>query len=428
MKVAIITFGCASNQADSDFMSSLLAEKEIPVLENPEDADIVIINSCTVKHHAEGKFWKCVREWQSAGKKIIAAGCVPQASEEAVKKLKNKGVSIIGVRDIDWVYDAVAAEIDSKHVIINSSGFKNPYKKPISLNGITGKLQINEGCVGFCSYCKTKFARGELLSYPVKDLVLQAECFLKQGAKELWLTSQDTGAYGLDIGESLITLANKITKLNGKFFLRIGMSNPNTIEPVLEEVLNLMRKDERVYRFLHIPIQSANDKVLKQMNRQYDKKMLASIFGKIEGSGLRITVSTDVICGFPGETEEQFNETLEFVKEIKPDVLNISRFWARPGTKAAKMKQHYNKIGIERARMLKKAFDQACKEKNKAWVGWKGKVLITEKGKGDTLISRNGHYKQIILEPGYKLGEFAEAEITRSRSFDFFGRALKRDV
>ncbi|HDP73733.1 MAG TPA: tRNA (N(6)-L-threonylcarbamoyladenosine(37)-C(2))-methylthiotransferase [Candidatus Woesearchaeota archaeon] len=428
MQVSIITFGCASNQADSDFMRSLLLEEGIAISEDPSEAGIIIVNSCTVKHHAESKFWKTVRELKLKGKRVIAAGCVPQADKQAEIKLKKSGISIIGVKDTDSICEAVKAESEGKHIVKNNSKKKNPYKKPITLSGITGKIQINEGCIGSCSYCKTKSARGDLISYPIKNLVTQAQCFIRQGAKELWLTSQDTGAYGRDIGTSLANLVKEIMIIQGDFFVRIGMSNPNTIKPLVKDIIRLMKKNERIYRFLHIPIQSANNQVLKGMNRKYDAKTLEEIFREISSSGLGITVSTDVICGFPNETEKQFLDTLDFIRKIKPDVLNISRYWARPGTKAASMKQPFNKVGINRTRKIKEEFDRISKEKNKAWAGWKGKALVTEKGKHGTYICRNKHYKQVILKSDERLGEFIEVEIERPRKFDFFGKALNRNV
>ncbi|MFO8015904.1 MAG: radical SAM protein, partial [Candidatus Woesearchaeota archaeon] len=182
------------------------------------------------------------------------------------------------------------------------------------------------------------------------------------------------------------------------FFVRVGMMNPDYVLKILDELIEAMKED-KIFRFIHIPVQSGNNKVLKSMNRRYTAEDFRRIIRRFREEIPDMTVSTDIICGFPGETEEQFNDSVELIKEIRPDVLNISRFWPRPGTPAESMEQFPTRITKERSQKLTKAFHDIAREKNRAWIGWKGKVLIDEKGKAGTgtMIGRNYAYKPVVV-------------------------------
>lgn len=439
-KVSIITYGCSSNLQDSLVMTSLIKNSEYEFVNDYNQADIVIINSCTVKQKAETKFWKTIKDLKLKNKKIIAAGCVPQADEKAVKQLIEQKISIIGVKDTDKIINAIKSEDRGNHVIINKSKTKK-FTISSQLNNIIGIITINEGCLGSCSYCKTKFARGNLQSYSIRDLKLQMISHLKNNATEIWITSQDSAAYGLDIETNLVELLKELLKTDQEFFIRIGMMNPNNAKLIINNLINLINNDERIFRFLHIPIQSANNRILKLMRRPYSKQDLVRLFKKIKEEIPNITISTDVICGFPTETNDEFKETLEFIEWLEPDVLNISRFWPRPNTEAAKMPQFYNQIAIKRAKEIRELHNKISKENNKKWINWQGKALIDEIGKNNTLIARNKEYKQIIIDKNQEkhkenlnnqtnknqnlqLGSLVNVKVTESKTFDLKGNLI----
>ena len=199
-------------------------------------------------------------------------------------------------------------------------------------------VPISQGCLSYCSFCKTKHARGNLFSYSEKDIVRHISNAVKNGAKEIWLTSQDSSAYGLDISTNLARLLKRIVSIPRDFKLRVGMANPDYFKLFLDDFIEVL-KNEKIFKFVHIPVQSGNNQVLKDMKRNYTVEDYKQIIDKIKKEIPSVTISTDIICGFPTETKEQFNDTLNLVKEIKPDIINIPRFWPRPGTVAARLKQ-----------------------------------------------------------------------------------------
>ncbi len=200
---------------------------------------------------------------------------------------------------------------------------------------------------------------------------------VREGAKEIWLTSQDSSAYGLDIGTHLAELLKKIVEIPRDFRLRVGMANPTYFKLFLNEFIEVM-KHPKIYKFVHIPVQSGCDRVLKDMKRAYTVEEYKEIMGRIREEIPEMTFATDIICGFPTETKEDFEMTLALVKETKPDIINMSRYWQRPGTVAARMNQINGGEIKRRTKELKRLFEKVAFEKNQRWLGWKGKVVINE--------------------------------------------------
>ncbi len=417
MRIFIKTFGCSANKADSLYMKTLLIKNGYVVTDNYKDSELVIINSCNVKQHAETKFWKEIRKCLKDKKKIIAAGCVPQSDPNAVKRLKELNISIIGVRDIDKIIKVVKSVEKNKVISILNGKNKRFHKIKLLVNDIIGILPINEGCLGNCSYCITKLARGKLLSYSIKEIKEQFINYLSQGVKEIWITSQDSGAYGKDIHTDLCKLLKELLSIDKDYIIRIGMMNPNHFWELRECLINII-KDKRVFKFLHIPIQSANDRILNLMRRPYNSKLLKKVFDFIYSKMNNITIATDVICGFPTETDKEFDETLKFISYIKPDVINISRFWPRPYTEASKMKQLYNQIPIRRAKELHELYEKIAYEKNKRYINKEVEVLIDEIGKNNTMIGRDICYKQVIINKKVMLGTRLKVKIKKVTPYD----------
>ncbi len=416
-KILIKTYGCSFNTADSENMAGLLEAsgryKIINEDENAEkNADLVIINSCTVKNNAETKFWRDVKK---INKPKILAGCVPQA-ESDISKFKQ--FSIVGINQITNIVH-VADETLEGNVVQLLKKEHNPRLniQKVRKNNVIEILPINEGCLGNCSFCKTKFARGQLYSYAPDEIVKQARNALNEGAKEIWLTSQDTACYGYDIKTNIVELLKLILKIKREFKIRLGMGNPEYFSEYIDELLEVF-KDKRMYKFLHIPIQSGSDNVLKDMKRKYTVKSFLSLINKIKTAFPEMTVSTDVICGYPGETDKDFEQTLDVIKQIRPDVLNISRYWARPGTLAAKKKQLPSEIIKERSIKLRNLFYKIAFENNKKWLNWRGEIIIDEIGKNDSFIGRNYAYKPVIVKGDFKLGDIAKVRIVKTTTHD----------
>ena len=265
-------------------------------------------------------------------------------------------------------------------------------------------IPISEGCLGSCTYCAARFARGHLFSYPPESVVKTAEQFIAQGYKELQITSQDTGCYGMDTNDDLPSLLNRLVSLKGKFRIRVGMMNPNHVFNILDDLLSVY-ENEKIYKFLHIPVQSGNDDILHLMNRKYTTSQFVKICSAFRKKFQNLYLCTDIIVGFPTETEEQFRDTLELVKKIEPDKINVTRFSPRPNTKAAALPQFPDWIKKERSRALYKLRMDISLKINKQYTGKSLEVLINQQGKvKNTMIGRAFNYKPVVCRG--ELGEF----------------------
>jgi MiaB-like tRNA modifying enzyme len=252
--------------------------------------------------------------------------------------------------------------------------------------------------------------KGELFSYPGEKIIEEVSSAVEQGCREIWITSQDNSCYGFDAGGNLPELLDSISQINGEFFVRAGMMNPKNVMQILPELIESY-KSEKIYKFLHLPVQSGSDDILEKMNRGYiaaDFKKIVSTFREAF-PGLQLW--TDVIAGFPGESETDFLATVELLKDIRPDFVNISKYGVRDSTASAKMKQLPTEIKKERSRTITRLVEEMSLEKNKEWLGWKGDVLITEKKK-NAWLGRNFAYKPIIVNSDKELlGKVVKAKI-----------------
>jgi MiaB/RimO family radical SAM methylthiotransferase len=237
---------------------------------------------------------------------------------------------------------------------------------------------------------------------------------LKQGCREIWLTAEDTASYRWQ-GVRLPSLLDSLSGIDGRFFIRVGMMTPNQALPILDELIEAYGS-EKVFKFLHVPVQSGDDNVLRRMRRRYTVDDFQRIVTEFREAFSSLSLSTDIICGFPGETEEQFKESLGLIEEIEPDVLNISRFWPRPGTDAAEMQGllHGRETKM-RSRRLTQLWRKISLERGQRWIGWEGKVLIDEHGRNGTVIGRNYAYRPVVLETEARPGDFVNVRITEAR-------------
>jgi len=395
-----------------------------------EDADVFIVNTCVVKQSTESKILSLMDNLLMQNKKVVVAGCLPSAYPEIAEKYP---FSFIGVNSSD-IADAVNSVIKGeKYVRIRKD--KNKIKMHrLNINPYIDIIPISEGCVGSCGFCATKLARGRLVSYPIDSILNSVRDAVRNGAKELWITSQDNGCYGFDINSdtNIGVLLNKICDVPGDFMVRVGMMNPEFVLKFIGH-LKEVYKNNKIYKFIHIPVQSGSDVVLKKMSRRYSVSDFINIVGEFRELEYELecklehklehkcTIATDVIVGFPGETEEDFNKTINLIKKIKPDVLNISKFGVRKKTEAEKM---HNKIPTEtikkRSIEISKIFNEISIENNHKWMNWKGKVLITEKNEPkesekeseNLFIGRNFAYKKIYIKSNENLlGKYVNCQI-----------------
>ncbi|XP_039722378.1 threonylcarbamoyladenosine tRNA methylthiotransferase isoform X2 [Pteropus medius] len=428
-KIWIRTWGCSHNNSDGEYMAGQLAAFGYKITENASEADLWLLNSCTVKNPAEDHFRNSIKKAQEENKKIVLAGCVPQAQP---RQDYLKGLSVIGVQQIDRVVEVVEETIKGHSVRLLGQKKDNGKRlggarldlPKIRKNPLIEIISINTGCLNACTYCKTKHARGNLASYPIDELVDRAKQSFQEGVCEIWLTSEDTGAYGRDIGTDLPTLLWKLVDVIPEgAMLRLGMTNPPYILEHLEEMAKILNHP-RVYAFLHIPVQSASDTVLMEMKREYcvaDFKRVADFLKeKVPG----ITIATDIICGFPGETDQDFQETVKLVEEYKFPSLFINQFYPRPGTPAAKMEQVPAQVKKQRTKDLSRVFHSYNPYDHK--IGERQQVLVTEESFDSKFyVAHNRFYEQVLVPKNpIFMGKMVEVDIYESGKHFMKGRPV----
>jgi len=291
---------------------------------------------------------------------------------------------------------------------------ENKTKFPKLYSDISAPISIAEGCNFSCSYCITTFARGKLKSFPTKEIVQDVKNAVEIGCKEIQLTAQDTSSYrpkkNIDLGVLLKEISNK----KGDFRVRVGMMNPYTCLKSIDSIINGY-SDDKVYKFVHLPIQSGDNDILKKMNRKYNFNDFLKIVKKFRQNYPDISLSTDVIIGFPTETEEQFQHTIDLIETVRPDITNITKFSARPLTTAKKMKGRIKtEIVKKRSKKISNICTRISKEINKDLIGKEYNILISEQGKNKTFVGRAENYKPVVIKEKMNLGEFVKVKIIDS--------------
>lgn len=407
------------SQAEAEMIMGLLREAGF-LLVPPEQAEVVVVLTCGVKGHAEYACLRAGSELAKKGKKVIMAGCLPAICPEKVEATGCAAMmnpnAILGIVDVVKRVEAGEGGIR----LLSERKTMRLGLPRVRLRPVINIVPISEGCRGACSYCCVRVARGELYSYPPERILKEVAMGLREGCKEVWLTSQDTGAYNHD-GVRLPQLLRRIVELEGDFMVRVGMMNPNHAAEILDELMEVY-ESPKIYKFIHLPVQSGNNEILKAMNRQYTCEIFLEVVDELRGNYPSLTLSTDVIAGFPGESEEQFYDTVNLLKEVEPDIVNVSMFTPRPHTPAAMMP---NKIpGWEikrRSRILSQVSNELSLKRNMKWVGWEGDAIVTETARKGGVVARNYAYKHIIIRENAKLGEKIRVRLEDARIGYLFG-------
>lgn len=420
-KIFAEVYGCSANQSDYEIALGLIKKNGFKIVDNANNSDLNIIFTCIVKTPTSDRMIHRIRELTNLNKPLIVAGCMPKTEKRIVEIISSKA-SMIGPNSIH-IIDKIIKKVLSGERIVSTNDLKTPKLclPRIRKNPIIEICEISTGCLNTCSFCEVKLAKGNLKSYPLDTIIKEIKDSLKQGCKEIWLTSQDCGCWGMDKKSNLVRLIDAICKINENFLIRIGMMNPSHVKKIIDDLLKCY-KSEKVFKFIHLPVQSGSDKILKGMNRNYSVKDFEYIVNKFIHHFSMSTLSTDVIVGFPGETVKDFQKTIDLIKRIEPDIVNISKFGARPGTKAEKMKQLSRKIINERCKKLAENVRKIQLKKNKKWIDFEGEVLIDEVN-DKKIVGRNFAYKSVILNKG-KFGDFKKVKIKSVSSTSLFGEII----
>lgn len=429
MRVFVKSFGCSTNLADGEVLAGCLAEAGYELVNDFSEAEIVVYNTCAVKGPTENRMIEMLKRVPKS-KKLIVAGCLPLINfERLCREVRFDGV--VGPAAGNAIIKVVEQVSNGRRTVFLEDVLKT---KPglnlpcVRMNPIISIIPVNYGCLGSCAYCCVIFARGRLRSYGVQEVVERVRRDLASGVREFWLTSQDTACYGRDIGTNLAELLEAVCTVEGDFKIRVGMMTPNLVMDILEDLIRAF-KSEKIYKFAHLPVQSGDDQILKRMRRFYSVEEFKKIVNAFRTSFPQITIATDVICGFPGESKEAFEKTLQLIEEVKPDIVNVSKFFARPKTAAARMQadfvslteiKHRSSEAAELARKI--AF-----EKNQRWIGWEGEILVNEMGKvAGSWVGRNFAYKPVAVKGDNNLlGKNLRVRVVRAFSTHLEGEIIE---
>lgn len=424
MKVYIETFGCTFNQGDSQIMAGLLQENNAQIVPKPEDADVIIVNTCYVKHPTEQKVLNRIKKVQEqfSDKKLIISGCMVEIDQDKLKKAA-PAAGWIGPRQIKSTMDVVKSCLDGEtaRIIGHGNDIKAGLPK-VRFDPFVHISQICEGCAGKCSYCCTRFARGKLQSYPVEEIKKEVKSAIADGCVEIQLTAQDTAAYGKDTGKTLSELINEITTIPGDFRLRVGMMHPKSMMGNLDELIDSFTH-KNVYKFLHIPIQSGSDDVLGDMNRGHTVAQFKEIISKFREKIPEISIATDVIVGYPTETDEAFEDTLDVIRDIRPNFIHISKYKHRPMTLSSNLPEISHDTMKRRSKALNDLKSKILHENNLKEIGKIHEILITEKGSKGGYIGRTNYYRPVVVENA-DVGTFVKVKIEEATSTYLKGSIL----
>jgi MiaB-like tRNA modifying enzyme len=393
-RVYIETYGCRYNFGDTAKLQEILKHRDCTLVASDDHADAVIINTCTVIAATERRMLRRLSRF--CDRELYVTGCMPMVQQDAIK--------------------AVCSP-----VIIPPNAIHQYYKRcgTVSPDPV-GIVQVAQGCSGHCTYCVTRIARGALKSYPVQEILSEMGAFIRQGAAEIQLTAQDVSAWGQDVGTSCSDLLNACADLSGNFYVRVGMMNPATILPILDDLVEAFAH-ENIFKFIHIPVQSGSDRILNAMGRGYSCDDFGQIVAAFRKKYPSLTLATDMIVGFPGEKEEDFLNSLALLDRIHPNKVNVTRFSKRPFTAIADTKDLPDATKKDRSRIMNMRAEEIYHAINAPLLGHTVQFMVTEKIRHGSVMARTPSYLGVVLDNDLPVGCTGQAHLEKEHMYYFSG-------
>jgi threonylcarbamoyladenosine tRNA methylthiotransferase CDKAL1 len=395
--VFIETYGCRYNFGDTAKLVEILKHKGSTFVDSAKEADAVIINTCTVVGTTERRMLRRLSQFREFD--LYVTGCMPAVQSEAIF--------------------AVCTPM-----IISSETIREAYR---SIGTVSGEgvaiVQVAQGCSGRCTYCLTRFARGPLKSFTEDEILTEIVVNVKAGNPEIQITAQDVSCWGRDMGKSLPFLLKRINDLPGQFMIRVGMMNPATIKEILDELIEAYKSD-RIFKFVHIPVQSGSDEILERMGRGYSVADFEEIITAFRSRCPDITLTTDMIVGFPGETKEDFFQSLDLIERVRPNKVNITRYSRRPFTKLFAVKDSPDWIKKDRSRTMNTLAEKVYASINTGWLEYHVPFLVTETIKQGSVMGRSPNYVGIVINENLPVGFKGEAILKKDRKYFFIGELV----
>jgi threonylcarbamoyladenosine tRNA methylthiotransferase CDKAL1 len=447
LKVYLESYGCTLNHGEARYLQGLLRTAGHETVVEPEEADICVLFTCTVIKTTELKMLRRTRYFSDLGKPLIVSGCMAVVQRKAIHNVY-PGAYFLPPKEIKNVNNLLEQISERSGAIVTpgsvmGTGKICPAEKVLTeasavlydpgyLEGSMGEsidsiVPISTGCRGRCTYCITRLARGELTSYSDEKILNNVITAVRAGRYEIRLTAQDTACYGYDSKGNLARLLSHIVgiKPEHEFRVRVGMMNPESVMPILDELIESYRH-RRIFKFLHLPVQSGDDELLKTMCRNYSVADFLSIVDSYRGTFPGLTISTDIIVGYPGERDEQFRHSMELIERLRPNIVNITRFSARLGTPAASLKNTLPGSTVKaRSRAMTVLRFEISKELNEREVGKKYYILVTERVKAGSVLGRTDNYQPVVIKDSLPLGSWSKVSITGATDSYLVGKLEK---
>jgi len=425
-KVAFVSLGCKVNQYETNAMSQSFIEDGFEVVNFEDIADIYIVNTCTVTNIADRKSRQMLRRIKDNNKNaiIVATGCYAQVGEQELKKISDINL-IIGnneKKDIVKIIEDYEKEIENKVLITDVMHQKEfvEFGQTTYTEKTRAVVKVQDGCDRFCSYCIIPYARGRVRSRKLENIINEVESIVLNGIKEVVITGIHIASYGKDFKENigLIDLLEELNKVEGLERIRIG-----SLEPVIitDEFIERMSKLNKICEHFHLSLQSGCDSTLKRMNRRYTTNEFEDVVKRIRNKYNNAILTTDIIVGFPGETEEEFEQTYEYLKKIAFYKMHIFKYSPRKGTKAATMPNQVDgSIKELRSKKLLELSDNNEKMYNEEYIGKNVEVLFEEKD-GEYYKGHTKYYIQVWSKGEELDNKIVDVEISENRGAYMIG-------
>ncbi len=440
-KIGLLSLGCAKNQVDSEIMLGLLEEAGHEIIEKFDRAEVLIINTCGFISDAKEESIESVLDlakYKEDGscKLLIVTGCLSQRYSEVLEEEIPEVDAIVGTGNFDRIVEVIEDAMGgTKRFEVSDPDFD--YNRDLPRNNLTPQhtayLKIAEGCNNYCSYCIIPQLRGVLKSRSIENVLKEVKDLAAKGVKEINVIAQDITQYGIDLYDEskLVDLLKEMLKIEEIKWFRLLYAYPSHLN---DELINLIANEERICNYLDLPVQHADDQIRQQMNRSGSREEVLKSIKKLRSRVPNITLRTSLIVGFPGETEEQFNNLLDFVKEVEFDRLGVFTYSQEEGTKAAELPcQIPEDRKEERMNRIMAVQQEISYQRNQKFIGQKLEVLVEEVQSEEPRMIVGRSYRDApdvdgvvyIKDSNAKIGDMIKVKITDAYDYDLVGVELK---
>lgn len=437
-KYCVVTYGCQMNLHESEKISGILSGMGMSAVNEPENADVVVFNTCCIRDTAERRALGNIGKMKELKKKnknllIVVTGCMTQQSgfAENMKERYQYVDVILGTHNISDLENQIRIRLEKKKrvaAVLDTDGYIDDETTPVTRTSFPNAwVNINYGCNNFCTYCIVPYVRGRERSRDMKSIISECEKLINDGYKEITLLGQNVNSYGNDVPDENVNFANllrEVAKIDGKFRIRFMTSHPKDLT---EDVVKAIRDNNKICNNIHLPIQAGSNSVLKNMNRRYTREHYLGLIDMIRRYLPDCGITTDIMVGFPYETEEDFLDTMDIVEKVRFSTAFTFIYSVRKGTKAAEMPQIPYEIKQNRIKRLIARQNEITEEISKDYVGNVYEILVEgmQEKKNGYVVGRTESGRLVSAKGDESMiGEFKNVKITAVKNAQLLGEIL----